>query len=182
MPLSSRAWTADAVRALPDDGQRYELVHGELLVTPAPRALHQLIVFRLGEALSVACGPSSEYVTFAGPADISWDSDSLVQPDLFVVPRVEAATLDWARMRTLVLVAEVLSPSTARHDREQKRRLYQEQGVGAIWLVDADRRQVEVWTPQARFPTVETERLAWRPDAAAGPLVTIALSELFAAL
>ena len=170
------------VRALPDDGQRHELVFGELVVTPAPRVLHQLIVSRLGDALAVACGPSSGYVKLTSPADISWGSDSLVQPDLFVVPRAEAATLDWARMRTLVLVAEVLSPSTARHDREQKRRLYQEHWVGAIWLVDPDRRQVEVWTPAARFPTIETERLAWRPDAAAGPLVTIALSELFAAL
>lgn len=182
MPLSSRAWTADRVRALPDDGQRHELVHGELLVTPIPGVLHQIIVSRLADALAVACRPSSGYVGFTSPADISWGSDSLVQPDVFVVPRAEAATLDWACMRTLVLVAEVLSPSTARHDREQKRRLYQEHGVGAIWLVDADQRQVEVWTPGARFPTVETERLAWRPDAAAGPLVTIALSELFAAL
>lgn len=182
MPLSSRAWTADAVRALPDDGQRYELVHGELLVTPAPRLLHQIIVSSLGDALAVACRPSSGYMKLTSPADISWGSDSLVQPDIFVVPRAEAATLDWARVRTLVLVVEVLSPSTARHDREQKRRLYQEHGAGAIWLVDADRRQVEAWTPEARFPTIETERLAWRPDATAEPLVTIALSELFAAL
>lgn len=175
-------WTADMVRALPDDGKRYEVVHNELLVTPAPRALHQIILLRLIDALAVACGPSSAYVRLTSPADISWDDDSLVQPDVFVVPRAEAATLDWARMRTLLLVAEVLSPSTARQDRDQKRRLYQEHGVGAIWLVDADQRQVEVWTPQARFPTVETERLAWRPDAAAEPLVVIELAELFAAL
>jgi len=170
------------VRALPDDGQRYEVVHNELLVTPAPRALHQIIVLRLIDALAVACGPSSAYVRLCSPADISWDDDSLVQPDLFVVPRAEAATLDWARMRTLLLVAEVLSPSTARQDREQKRRLYQEQGVGVLWIVDADARRVEVWTPEASFPTIETERLVWRPDADAEPLVTIALPELFAAL
>lgn len=170
------------VRALPDDGQRHEVVHGELVVTPAPRALHQLIVSRLGDALSVACGASSAYVKFTSPADISWGSDSLVQPDLFVVPRAEAATLDWTRMRTLVLVAEVLSPATARYDREQKRRLYQEQGVPTIWLVDTDRQQVEVWTPGARFPTIETERIEWRPGVSAEPLVVIALAELFAAL
>ncbi len=168
------------VRALPDDGQRYELVHGELLVTPAPRLLHQIIVSRLAGALALACGRSSAYVKLMSPADISWGSDSLVQPDLFVVPRVEAATLDWACMRTLVLVAEVLSPATEKQDREQKRRLYQEQGVGSIWLVDADRRQVEVWTPGAHLPTVQTERLAWRPEAAE-PLVVIELAELFAA-
>jgi len=170
------------VRALPNDGQRYEVVHNELLVTPAPRALHQLIVMRLSDALAAACGPRSAYVRFATAADISWDDDSLVQPDVFVVPRAEAATLDWTRMRTLLLVAEVLSPSTANQDREQKRRLYQEHGVGTIWIVDADAHQVEVWTPGARFPTVETEQVSWRPEAAAEPVVVIKLSELFAVL
>lgn len=170
------------VRALPDDGQRYEVVHNELLVTPAPRALHQIIVSRLIDAVAVACGSSSPYVRLTSPADISWDDDSLVQPDVFVVPRAEAATLDWSRMRTLLLVAEVLSPSTAKQDREQKRRLYQEHGVGTLWIVDADARRVEVWTPEARFPTVETEQISWRPEAAAEPLVVIALSELFAEL
>lgn len=170
------------VRALPNDGQRYEVVHNELLVTPAPRALHEIIVSRLSDALAAACGPRSAYFKFASAADISWDDDSLVQPDVFVVPRAEAATLDWTRMRTLLLVAEVLSPSTAKHDREQKRRLYQEHNVGTLWLVDADAKQVEVWTPEARFPTVETERISWRLDAAAEPLVVIELSELFAEL
>lgn len=179
MPLASPAWTADAVRALPDDGNRYELVHGELLVTPAPRALHQLIVERLHVRLSDACRESRSFKVWMSPADISWSADTLVQPDVFVVPRVEAATLDWTRMRTLVLVAEVLSPSTARQDREQKRRLYQERGVGTIWMIDADRRVVEVWTPEARFASLETARVVWHPAGAQGPR-TIDLAELFA--
>ena len=66
---------------------------------------------------------------FSSPADISWSDDTLVQPDLFVADLVEARTMDWARMKTLLLVVEVLSPGTARYDRFTKRRLYQEVNV-----------------------------------------------------
>jgi Uma2 family endonuclease len=112
------------------------------------------------------------------PADISWSDDTLVQPDLFVVDLAEARTLDWARMRTLLLAVEVLSPSSARADRFTKRRLYQEQRVPVSWVVDPDAGLVEVWTPDATFPTVERERVVWRPAGVAEPLV-LRLEELF---
>jgi Uma2 family endonuclease len=166
------------VRALPDDGKRYELVHGELLVTPAPRAVHQAAVGALHLALSSACRRSGRYRVWLSPADISWGPDTLVQPDVFVVPAAESDTMDWTRMRTLVLVAEVLSPSTARQDRDQKRRLYQAQGVRTLWLVDPDARRVEVWTPEAHFPVVETERVTWDAGDGAEPVV-ISIAELF---
>src|SRR5438034_30880 len=102
----------------------------------------------------------------ASPADISSAPDTLVQPDLFVVPLEEARTLQWTGIRHLLLVAEVLSPSSARADRFTKRRWYQEAGVPHYWLVDADARAVEMWTPEARFPTIERERLTWKPEGA----------------
>lgn len=103
---------------------------------------------------------------YTSPADISWGPDILVQPDIFVVALDEAATGDWSRMRSLPLAIEVLSPSTARYDRFTKRRLYQEVGVPLYWLVDADARHVEVWTPDATFPVIEREKLVWSPDGA----------------
>src|SRR2546426_9864849 len=110
-------YTAEMVRALPDDGHRYETVHGELLVTPAPRVWHQVVVERLRDALGNYLARHAEWQLLAAPADISWTSDVLVQPDLFVVPIAEVRTLDWARLRHLDLVVEVLSPTTARADR-----------------------------------------------------------------
>ena len=107
-------YTADMVRALPDDGQRYELVHGELLVTPAPRAWHQEMVRRLVRSLEDYTALVGLGHVFHSPADISWTDDTLVQPDVFIVPVGDARTLDWARMKTLLLAVEVLSPSTAR--------------------------------------------------------------------
>jgi Uma2 family endonuclease len=170
--------TAEMVRRLPDDGQRYEVVHGELLVTPAPRALHQLVVGRLHNLLWPYLEREPVGQLLASPADISWGPDILVQPDLFVVRLDEAATLEWRRMRHLLLVVEVLSPSSARFDRFAKRRLYQEVGVPTCWLVDTDTQVVEAWTPGATFPALERERLEWRPEGAAEPLI-ITVPELF---
>ena len=176
---TDEVWTLEQVQALPSDGNRYELVWGELLVSPSPRALHQLVLERVFELVTGYCRRERCGKAWFAPADISWGSDTLVQPDLFVVPLDEAATLDWKRMRTLTLVAEVLSPKTEKHDRFQKRRLYQSQGVGVVWLIDADKRFVEVWNPDTTFPTRETECVTWHPEGAAVPLV-IELSELFA--
>lgn len=171
MPLAPAYHTADMVRALPDDGNRYELVHGELLVSPSPRWLHQRVVMRLSNALYDFCREHDAGEVLTSPADVSWGPDTLVQPDVFVVTPAESGGLDWSEIRTLDLVVEVLSPSTAKQDRFQKRKLYQDQGVGTLWLVDADRRTVEVWTPSAAFPTVESARVTWNPPGRGASLV-----------
>jgi len=174
-------FTADMVRSLPDDGMRYEVVHGELLVTPAPRALHQRVQMRLITRIAAYLTTSPVGEIFASPADISWAEDILVQPDLFVVRRDEASTLDWTKMQHLLLAVEVLSPSSGRADRFTKRRLYQEVGIPAYWMVDADAHVVEVWTPEATFPVFERERLVWHPEGAREPLV-VSCAELFGPL
>ena len=81
-------------------------------------------------------------------------------------------------MKTLFLVIEVLSPSTARHDRFTKRRLYQEQDIPLYWIVDADEHRVEVWRPELQFPEMESERVTWHPAGGPAPLV-VELAELF---
>ena len=171
-------FTAEMVRALPDDGRRYETVHGELLVTPAPTAPHQEVTGRLYRLLSDFLARNPVGHAMLSPADISWGPDTLVQPDVFVVALEEARSLDWARMHTVLLAIEVLSPSTAQRDRFTKRRLYQEAGVGTYWIVDADAHSVEVWTPEALFPQVVTDTLAWRPAGATEPF-TLCLEALF---
>jgi len=170
MAMAVTYYTADMARALPDDGRRYEVVHGELLVTPAPRAWHQEIVGRLFVALGAYLRREGAGHVMLSPADISWSDDTLVQPDVFVVPLGEARTLDWAHMKTLLLAVEVLSPWTGRADRFTKRRLYQEVGIPAYWIVDPDAEAIEVWTPEARLPRVERAAVEWRPAGTATPL------------
>ena len=171
-------YTAAMARALPDDGNRYEVVHGELLVTPAPRLLHQELIRRLLVALSGYLDDQPVGHVLPAPADISWGPDTLLQPDVFVVPPGQARTLDWARITDLLLVAEVLSPSSARADRFTKRIEYQRKGVPVYWIVDADQRQVEVWAPGDTAPRFERQRLVWHPHGAVQPF-TLELDALF---
>ncbi len=124
-------------------------------------------LYRLGEVL-------------LSPADISFGGrdDVLVQPDVFVVGAEYRREEEWDAIRTLSLVAEVLSPSTARFDRFTKRRLYQEMQVPEYWIIDAANRRAEVWTPEATVPVFESVRLTWQPPGAPAPLV-VELAELF---
>ena len=181
MPAAlDRYYTREEVLAFPDDGNRYELVHGELLVSPAPRTRHQRVVGDLYFALRTFLGEHSAGEVLMSPADISWGGlpDVLVQPDLFVVPPQLGRVRDWLEVEQLSLVIEVLSPSTARHDRFTKRRLYQEMQVPLYWLIDLDARRAEVWTPEATFPVIETRVLTWQPAAATASF-TLALETLF---
>jgi Uma2 family endonuclease len=171
-------WTAEMVRQLPDDGKRHEVVYGELLVTPAPRFDHQLLVSRLWSRLSRYLEHEPIGLVLSSPADISWGRDVLVQPNIFVVTKEEARSHDWSLIQTLLLVIEVLSPSTERSDRFTKRRRYQEAGVPLYWVVDGDAQRVEVWTRTADFPTIEAERLRWH-SAGADRAFVLELSELF---
>jgi len=171
-------YTADMVRALPEDGNRYEVVYGELVVTPAPRPWHEVIQCRLMLALGAYLSRHPVGHVFESRADISWGPDVLVSPDVFVVPLEQARTLDWSRMHDLMLVAEILSPSSAHHDRFLKRRRYQEADVPLYWIVDGDERRVEVWAPTDTLPRFERERLVWHPPLAAEPF-SLPLAELF---
>jgi Uma2 family endonuclease len=171
-------FTAEMVRAMPDDGNRYEVVYGELLVTPSPRPWHQVLVHRLSVAVELYLRAEPVGMVLCSPADISWGPDVLVQPDVFVLPPEEVRTLTWSRMQTLLLVAEVLSPSSTRGDRFLKRVRYREAGVPLYWVVDGDERSVEVWTPADDFPTVEREQLVWHPPGAREPF-RLTLEELF---
>jgi Uma2 family endonuclease len=177
-PAAPTSWTAEMVRQLPEDGNRYEVVYGELLVTPAPRPWHEILFGRLIVAVDAYLRREPVGIVLGSRADISWAPDVLVQPDVFVVPLSQARTLDWTQYEDLLLVVEILSASTARSDRFLKRRRYQEAGIPLYWIVDGDQHQVEIWTPEARFPQVQRERLVWHP-AGALERFTLELAELF---
>ena len=181
MPDTARHYTLDEVLAFPEDGNRYELVGGELLVTPAPAQRHEIVLPRLAIQVYqyVASFPGIAQ-TFFSRGDVIWGPGEYVQPDLFVVPAREV-TGNWRDCQTLLLAIEVVSPSSARADRFKKRRLYQRRGVQTYWIVDPDAQLVEVWHPQDERPAIVTDVLRWQvtPDA---PELAIYLSHLFAHL
>ncbi len=181
MPSTARRYTVEEVLAFPPDGNRYELVHGELLVTPAPAAIHQILVSELHGYLLTYLRPYQAVArVLVSPADITWGRDVLVQPDIFVVRATEMSR-DWRTYKTLLLAVEVVSPSSARGDRVTKRGTYQEYGVGTYWVVDPDARMVEVWHPEDERPEIVTDALRWRVAPDAEDLV-IDLQELFGTL
>jgi Uma2 family endonuclease len=162
MPEVARRYTVAEVLAFPEDGKRYELIRGELYVSPAPLPRHQALVGRLyWRLVGYLDGLGLRHTLFMGPADISWDDETLVQPDLLVVPP-EEVTSSWTSYRTLLLGVEVLSPSSPRRDRVDKRRLYQEHRVATYWIVDSEAGLVEVWHPDDDHPAIVTGALGWR--------------------
>ncbi len=178
MPDTARRYTVDEVLAFPADGNRYELVDGELLVTPPPAVAHQQVVGQLHRLLHQYLERHEDHgKIFLSPADITWGGERLVQPDLFVVIPSEV-TADWSSFQTLLLAVEVVSPGSARYDRVTKRLLYQRQQVATYWVVDHDAQVVEVWRADDRRPEIVTEVLRWRVAEEAEEL-RIELGELF---
>ncbi len=179
MPAITGEWTAEMVRALPDDGNRYEVVDGTLLVTPAPRPPHQAVAAELFDLLRQYLKAQQIGQALFSPADIELDARTLVQPDLFVYPKELGKPRDWSEVTRLLLAIEILSPSTARYDRQVKRRRYQRQGVPEYWIVDLDAQLFERWRPGDDRPEILRTQIEWHPAGASAPF-TLDLPAYFA--
>jgi Uma2 family endonuclease len=182
--MPARRYTVAEVLDFPADGNRYEVVAGELLVTPAPAGGHQLLVTRLMVYLAKYLEPLGLIdALLTSPANITWgrdprDAEDLVQPDLFLVARGQF-TGSWRDVTALDLAVEIVSPSSTRADRVVKRQTYQRHNVATYWVVDPEARLVEVWRPDDDRPTVALEALTWRLNDAA-PELRVFLADLFA--
>lgn len=135
------AWTFADLDALPDDGLRYELVDGVLLVSPAPSVPHQRVVTRLVGALLSACPPHLDVLV--APTDYRPTASRSLQPDLLVASREDLGTA--ALTLPLLLAVEVLSPWSRSVDLVLERALYEQTGVRHYWVVDPAGPAVEAW-------------------------------------
>ena len=177
-PPSHTDWTAEMVRAIPDDGNRYEVIDGELFVTPAPSWSHQDAAADLFVLLRAFANEFGLHVILA-PAAVSFSARREVQPDLFVVPLVRGRRpTRFEEVGALTLAVEVLSPGMARVDRHRKRRLYQSERVPEYWIVDPAGRLVERWRPDDEEPEVLLTMLTWQPREGQDSLI-IDLEEYF---
>jgi Uma2 family endonuclease len=173
MPSHARQWTAAEVRAMQDESHawpRFELIDGELLVTAAPRPVHQRAVRLLMRALEPYVEAQTLGEVWASPADIELEPGTIVQPDVFVVPRSPLLPIaSWRDLDVLTLAAEVASPSTARWDRVTKRKFFGRKRVDEYWVVDLDARVVERTRPGDPRVVVADAMLEWQPGGAAEP-------------
>jgi Uma2 family endonuclease len=170
--LMRRDWTLDDLQALEDDGKRYEIIDGELFVTPSPSWPHQDAAGELYLILSRYARSQRIGHVLQAPADVAFSPRRIVQPDIFVVPLIEGQKpRTFEQAGALLLAAEVLSPSTARADRVAKRRLYREELVAEYWIIDLDARTIERSTPSESRPELLSDQIEWHPPGAGEPLL-----------
>jgi Uma2 family endonuclease len=146
-------WTYADYAALPDDGNRYEIIAGVLYTTPAPGAGHQSVSARLVTFLVTHVEFAGLGRVFAAPVDVELAPDTVVQPDIVVIL---SANLDRITPSRIIgapdLVVEILSPGTAGYDRREKQDAYARAGVGEYWIVDPGAQTVELLTlDQGRY-------------------------------
>lgn len=124
--------TVADLEAMPDDGRRYELIGGAIVMTPAPGVDHQRVSRRLQRLLEDAW---AEMEIFDAPIDLDLPEEQRVQPDLVAVERGRTGR---RLSLPVVLVVEIVSPGSQTNDRVTKRATYAAAGIPAYWIVDHD--------------------------------------------
>ena len=177
MAATTKRWTLEELHSLPDDGNKYELVRGELFVTPAPAPLHESVLDRLTDILD-------PFVRAHGlgrvhhPRCVVRAKGSEVEPDLMVRQRPRSADLPWEDWPVPILVVEVLSPYTRRRDREEKRDFYlNDARIPEYWIVDPERRTITSVCAGVADDIVDAT-MTWTPADATEPL-TFVLTDIF---
>ena len=137
-------FTYEDYRNAPED-KRYELLDGDLVVTPAPGTAHQRASRKLTMLLGQSINLTAAGEIFAAPFDVVLSDTDVVQPDLLFVSKERAHIITDENVQGAPdLVVEILSPSTAERDLTFKRSLYARHGVKEFWLVDTDAKTVTV--------------------------------------
>jgi Uma2 family endonuclease len=174
MPFAETDWTIDMLDALPEDGQRYEIIDGKLYVTPAPSDVHQLIVAAFHAPIDRYLRTSNVARALFSPADIR-NGDrkrNRVQPDVFAVRLIDGKRPPYPYgLSNLLIAIEVESPSNPRLDCVVKRELYLSKGIPEYWVANAEKRVVTRWRSLSHPGTVFDSGIEWHPSGMAEGLV-----------
>ena len=142
-----RPYTADDLATMPDDGRRYEIIGGELIVSPSPTTRHQRVSFRLSRLLDDYLERTAAGEAFAAPLDVLLGNHDILQPDIVVVLKENAHRITESGVNGPPdLVVEIVSPSTVRTDRIRKSATYATFGVPEYWIVDPESESIVVQT------------------------------------
>ncbi len=179
-PRKPFRWTRAHLAYLPDDGNRYEVLDGQLLVTPQASVPHQWIATRLILELAPFC-TAHDLGAPLGPGAVIFRKNEL-QPDVLVVPKFAGPLPDrWQELPLPHLVIEVLSRTTRRRDLVLKREAYLTLGIKGYWVIDRFERCAHIWTQGVDEPQVVTDIIRWQPLNAI-PALEIPLSRVFDSL
>jgi Uma2 family endonuclease len=163
-PFPDRAiWSVSDLEALPDDGNRYEILHGELFVTPTPELRHQGVAANLVVLLASFCRANTDWLVCSFGC-VYMSETSWLEPDVAVYAEPSQSKRTWRDVTAPLLVVEILSASTRARDRFRKRPAYLEHGVREVWLINTDARTVERWFAGRDFPEPILDSFSWHPD------------------
>ena len=174
MPATHIDWTVKMLDALEDDGRRYEIIDGELFVTPAPIDLHGLVVGELFVRLHAYLKRNGCGRAMGSPSDVRRGdrTRNRVQPDVFVMRLTDGQRPPYPyEQRDLLFAVEVTSPRSMRLDYEIKRDMYLHEGIGEYWVMNHKKRNVSRWRTLGDTEEVLTERVEWHMDGASEPFV-----------
>ena len=129
----------------PDDGRRYELYDGEVIVVPAPIPRHQLVAIRIGRLL-LEYAEASGSLALISPIDIAFTEHDVLQPDVVLFRRERRSQIDMMKVIRIApdLAVEVVSPATEGRGRGRKMQMFARFGVGEYWIVDPVRNVLEI--------------------------------------
>jgi Uma2 family endonuclease len=149
MSTAVRLLTYDDLCQTPDDGKRYEIIGGELIVAPAPNVSHQDVVSYLHGSIwrYLQQLPQPLGKIYTGPLDVRLSPHDIVEPDLLFIRQDRLDILDSGSyaMGPPDLVVEVISPSSRKTDPGAKLRLYARSGIPEYWLVDPATRKFQLF-------------------------------------
>ena len=146
MSQAATKMTYEQYCLLPDDGKQYEVIDGELFMTPAPKPGHQRIVLRLAEELSRFVRENSLGEVFVAPVDVLLDQHTVLEPDVLFISAARVSIVkEDAIEGPPDLVGEVLSPSTFYKDLRKKMTAYSQFGVQEYWIVDPETETIETY-------------------------------------
>ena len=170
MATDTRPWTMEQFHRLPDDGNKYELIHGVLFVTPAPTDDHETILARLTRTLEPYVARHGLGLIYRPRAVLRLGREVEVEPDLMVREARPGIGNAWETAPRPLLVVEVLSPSTRGRDRREKRAVYRDEAlIPHYWVIDGERREIHVVQP-GQADEIVRDRLEWAPAGATEPL------------
>ena len=181
MPATISDWTVDMLDDLPSDGQRYEIIDGELFVTPGPGEFHQDIAGELHSLLRDYLKGHRVGKAMISPADVRRGdrTRNRVQPDVFVVRLTDGKRPEYPyELHDLLLAVEIVSPSNPRLDYQVKRDLYLRERVGEYWVVNPDALNVSRWRGHDDPGDVLSKVVEWHPEGMSTPFV-LDLAEFF---
>jgi len=139
-------FTYDDYLALPNDGKRYEIIEGELYMTPTPQTDHQFILGNLYRILDAYIRKNKLGLVLLAPTDVVLSMTDIVQPDIVYVSKEREHIITKKNIIAAPdLVIEILSEATEKTDRTTKKELYERFGVKEYWIVETERKVIEVY-------------------------------------